>query len=405
MRLNISTNSEWLLAGLKELSKSYTKNYTNVMPENNYVLMVDNGEGELTLYANLFAPAKTVSLTRKTGHPGMAFAPYIPLVEYLEFMGDTKIELDYNDKALVLADKFNLASFHVHGMVDSDAIRWLNHPNYATHTMLMTVDAQQFKTVVGEVNKFYSKEDNRPILEGVLFTVKEGKLTVVGANGYALSKGEMDLISYASDISDFVIHGDIVASVLKRIDKSTDTLTISANDVIHAFKIGNTEILATPIEGTYPDIDRIIPKKENAHYSAWVYGSDFGRMILGATVMAKESGTGLKIHTRPSSDGHGIGTISIMSQSSEMGDSNMMIDCSFYSEAQSPQEGKYSFNHTYLKQAIYPAPKKPGKPSKSGKRKPLDSYENKLYFYGHGDPFMIDNGIVQVIIMPMQVGE
>ena len=75
--------------------------------------------------------------------------------------------------------------------------------------------ALELSEVLSRVLPFTAKEDNRPVLQCVLFKVAEGKLTLVSADGFRLAVVKLD---YDGDEGQVLINRDELRGVTSALD-------------------------------------------------------------------------------------------------------------------------------------------------------------------------------------------
>ena len=116
---------------------------------------------------------------------------------------------------------------------------------------------------LNRVLPFTAKEDNRPVLQCVLFKAGEGKLTMVSADGYRLAVVALD---YEGEGQALVLRDDLrgISNALRRahrvnlsFEKSSDSL--DSTDLIIDTEITRYKWLS--VDGTFPDYEKLIPDK------------------------------------------------------------------------------------------------------------------------------------------------
>jgi hypothetical protein len=132
------------------------------------------------------------------------------------------------------------------------------------------IGASEFGEALDRVLPFVTKDDSRPILRCVLFVAKEGKLTLVGADGYRLATICLD---YDEGEGQALIDGgDLkgIASALKRARRAR--ISFEANSSLDTKDLVlDTELIRyrfMSINGSYPDWQKLIPTdfKSFAHF-------------------------------------------------------------------------------------------------------------------------------------------
>jgi len=107
---------------------------------------------------------------------------------------------------------------------------------------------------------FYASanDEARRILNGVLLSFKNEKLTVVATDGRRLALVEQEVEFPADAETDFVVPSKTVSELLRTL-KDEGTLKIYATENQVAFEFDNMLIVSKLIEGTYPNFRQVIP--------------------------------------------------------------------------------------------------------------------------------------------------
>jgi DNA polymerase III subunit beta len=105
-----------------------------------------------------------------------------------------------------------------------------------------------------------STEESRPILNGVLWEVREAETRMVATNGHRLAKME---IPYSGLMSgDFIIPPKALEQV-RRLFPADEELEIAKGENHLAFRSPFTSVFTRLIEGPYPNYDQVIPRDNN----------------------------------------------------------------------------------------------------------------------------------------------
>ena len=133
------------------------------------------------------------------------------------------------------------------------------------------VGAGELADALNRVLPFTAKDENRPILQCVNLVAKEGKLTLVSADGFRLAMTSLD---YADGEGQALINGDNlkgVANALRRAKRARVSFQPSGESLDGMSLIIDTELIRykwVSINGDYPDYGKLIPTEFNsvAHF-------------------------------------------------------------------------------------------------------------------------------------------
>lgn len=105
-----------------------------------------------------------------------------------------------------------------------------------------------------------STEESRPILNGVLWEVREKETRMVATNGHRLAK--METPYTGSLTGDFIIPPKALEQV-RRLFPSDEELEVARGENHLAFRSPFTSVFTRLIEGPYPNYDQVIPRDNN----------------------------------------------------------------------------------------------------------------------------------------------
>ncbi len=146
------------------------------------------------------------------------------------------------------------------------------------------------------VMPFTAKEDNRPVLQCVLFRAKEGKLTLVSADGYRLAVVTLD---FDGEGEALILRDDLkgIANALRKahrvnlsFEKSSDSL--DSTDLIIDTEITRYKWLS--VDGTFPDYEKLIPAEVNT--TAHLDTIEAGKAIASLKILANSRDYPIDLH-------------------------------------------------------------------------------------------------------------
>ena len=121
------------------------------------------------------------------------------------------------------------------------------------------VSAGQLQDLIERTSFAVSTEDSRPILNGILWQLREASTVMVATNGHRLAKvtREIDVSGSPSDV-DLIIPPKALSQVQRY---TSDTVLRIARSENHlAFRSEDLVVFTSLIEGPYPNYEQVIPK-------------------------------------------------------------------------------------------------------------------------------------------------
>ena len=104
-----------------------------------------------------------------------------------------------------------------------------------------------------------STEESRPILNGVLWELRDGRMQMVATNGHRLARMAVEAGPATATSADFIVPPAALQQVQK-LFKSEDNLDVARDGNHLGFRASGTEVYTRLIEGTYPNYEQVIPK-------------------------------------------------------------------------------------------------------------------------------------------------
>ncbi len=153
-------------------------------------------------------------------------------------------------------------------------------------TVKPNIGGLELSEALNRVLPFTAKEDNRPVLQCVLFKAGEGKLTMVSADGFRLAMVTLD---YDGEGEALILRDDLrgIANALRRAHRVNLSFEASGESLDGTSLVIDTEITRYKwrgADGTFPDYKKLIPAE--AHITAHFDTVEAGKAITSLKVLA-----------------------------------------------------------------------------------------------------------------------
>jgi len=207
----------------------------------------------------------------------------------------------------------------------------------------ITIEGKTLKAMINQTVFAAAKEDNRPILTGVLMQLDGNVMTMASADGYRLAVRTTEIEQTFSKRTDLVIPAKALTEVGRVIGDDDDVVTITLpkdRDIV-LFHMKHTDIATQLLEGKFPDFAAIIPRSYVT--SSVMYTSDLLAACKRAEIFARDSAYSAKLYVKPAPGPGEPGAVQIVGLSAERGDNEGTLDASVEGEALN-----ISFNIRYL---------------------------------------------------------
>jgi len=113
-----------------------------------------------------------------------------------------------------------------------------------------------------------STEETRPILNGVLWQLREGEMRMVATNGHRLAKMTLPVEASAQVPSaDLIVHPRALAQV-QRLFTGDTPVEVARSENHLGFRSPDVQVYTRLIEGPYPNYEQVIPKDNDKNLVA-----------------------------------------------------------------------------------------------------------------------------------------
>jgi DNA polymerase-3 subunit beta len=139
-----------------------------------------------------------------------------------------------------------------------------------SNTVTPNIGASELAEALNRVLPFTATDDNRPVLQCVNFTAKDGKLTLVSADGFRLAVISLDCDGEGQAL---INRDDLkgITNALKRAKRARVSFEAGGDTIGGYSLIIDTELIRykwVGVNGDYPDYEKLIPTDFNtfAHF-------------------------------------------------------------------------------------------------------------------------------------------
>ena len=207
----------------------------------------------------------------------------------------------------------------------------------------VTVPGKALKAMINQTVFAAATEDNRPILTGIYTRLEGDKMTMAAADGYRLAVRNVALEQSFETMIEMVIPGKALQEIARIISDEDEevTITLPKERSTVMFHMKNVTVSSQLLDGKFPDFAAIIPR--NYSTSTRLYTSELLRACKRAEIFARDNAYSGKLFVNPPTGPDTHGELMVMSQSTERGDNEGIVDASVEGE---PLE--ISFNIRYL---------------------------------------------------------
>lgn len=126
------------------------------------------------------------------------------------------------------------------------------------------VKGEQLHQLIQYTSFAVSTEESRPILNGVLWELRSGRMRMVATNGHRLARMTLQVEATTTDNTDLIVPPAALQQV-QRLFRDDDDIVVAKSGNHLGFRTDGTEVYTRLIEGTYPNYEQVIPKDNDRH--------------------------------------------------------------------------------------------------------------------------------------------
>jgi DNA polymerase-3 subunit beta len=334
--MRVSVLQENLYKGLSIVSRAIQSRPTLPILAN---VMLSTDDARLQLSATNLELGITAWIGAKVEQDGAITVPAKTLQELISTLPPERVDIDLDVRTLTMHLRCGARSANIKGM---DAAEFPRVPEFdAAHAI--AVKGTTFKEMIDQVVFAAAKEDNRPILTGILMRFEGDVLTLAAADGYRLSVRTTELEFNAGDREPLIVPSRTLQELSRIISDEDEEVLIGLPDGRGQVMFGlrSAVIVSQLIEGKFPDYEAIIPRSYET--SILAYTDDLLAACKSSEVFAKDSANTAKIMVEPSGMPNVPGKITVAGQSQEKGDAEAPLDASIEGRSM-----EIAFNIRYL---------------------------------------------------------
>jgi DNA polymerase-3 subunit beta len=281
---------------------------------------------------------------------------------------DVEIEVKQNYHTYIHSGK---SEFHIIGLDPSD---YPMLPEIQDDRQF-TIPADILKSIVRETVFAVSPSENRPVLTGVHWQVKNTELVCIATDSHRLARRKVTLDQLSEGEYNVVIPGKSLTELNKIIGDTSELVHISMTSQQVLFKTRSVLLFSRLLEGNYPDTSRLIPTEFKTIVT--MNGKALFQAIDRASLLAREERNNIvRLSTLEGN------IVEISSSSPEIGE----VEEEIQSISVEGEVIKISFSAKYMMDAL----------------KALEGHDVIVQFTGPMHPFIInsilDDAILQLIV-------
>src|SRR6267143_6877849 len=250
--MKFSVSKDKLLEGLSTV-QNVVSTRTTLPILSNVLLQASDGEIRLTT-TNLDVGVRG-SVEAQVERTGATTLPARRLLSIVRELPSSEIYFDVDTKN-VASIRSGSSYFKILGLPEEE------FPSLARfeEAKIFTIAQKDLKDGLKKTSYAISVDETRYVLNGILFSFKDNKLTLVATDGRRLALVDLELEFPRSHEADIIVPTKAVTE-LQRLLTDDGEVKVSVGTGQIAFDLNNTLLVSKLIEGNYPNYRQVIPSE------------------------------------------------------------------------------------------------------------------------------------------------
>ena len=316
--MKVTVLQENLAHGLSVVSRAVSPRSTLPVLAN---VLVATDEGRLRLSATNLELGITCWIGAKIQEEGSTTVPARTFTELIGTLADKQVDMALTVRTQTLNLRSGASNTNLK-CIDSQEFPPMP---VVDSTQGIQINIADLKEMIQQVVFAASNDEARPILTGVLITLRDNQITMAAADGFRLSVRKAELSSPVSRPISAVVPARALTE-LARVSTDGDKLVTmilppGRGQVI--FRMKDVELVSQLIEGSFPDYEQIIPRRFDTR--AVLSTTAFLKASKQAEIFAREGTHIARVNISPGGELQ-PGSVEISGQSDETGSNQNVVD-------------------------------------------------------------------------------
>ena len=337
--MKISGLQENLAKGLSVVGRAVAARST--LPQASHVLLASD-EGRLKLVATNLEIAITCWIGAQVEEEGAVTVPARLLTDFVTSLPSERIDLTVAPRTRQLALSCARNEASIAGM---DAADFPPVPP-VDDGFRLKLDPKSLRTAVEHVEFAAAADDTRPVLTGIHTLLEDSELTLAAADGFRLAVYKLALDQEAPEKVEMIVPARAMREVMRLLAEEEEPLELALNAARSQvlFRLKSVEMVATLIQGTFPNYSQLIPSSYTTR--AVIDMRQFLQETRIAAIFARDGSGIVRVQLQPGED-VAPGKMIVSARAEEIGEHRGEMDVKIEGEA-----SKVAFNSKYLQDVL-----------------------------------------------------
>jgi len=248
--MKLAVTKEALLEGLLRTQNVVSNRPTLPILTNALLEATEDGLWITTTDLEVGIRCRVEARVEKTGSTTI---PARKLVSIIRELPASEIVLDVDSKN-VASIRCGASFFKVYGLPKEEFPAFPD----PKETKSLTIRQSELKDGLRKTSYAISTDEARYVLNGILFSLFENKLTLVATDGRRLALFDSDLEFPKSDEGEFILPTKAVTELQRLLGDDGDVVISSSTNLV-SFELDGAKLVSKLVEGNYPNYRQVIP--------------------------------------------------------------------------------------------------------------------------------------------------
>ena len=338
--MKVTVLQENLARGLSIVSRAVSPRSTLPVLSN---ILIASDEGRLRLSATNLELGITCWIAARIEQEGSTTVPARTFADLVNTLPADQVQLALDIKTQTL---------NVHGGTSNNDIKCIDAQEFPPLPVpnldgAIQLNVADFKEMIQQVAFAASSDEARPVLMGVLVTVEKDKITMAAADGFRLSLRKAALSSPVLQAVTAIIPARALTE-LARVSSDGEepvymVLPKGRGQVV--FRVKDVEVVSQLIDGTFPDIQQIIPR--NYKSRTLVSTTSMLKACKQAEIFAREGSNVARLDIKSAQSEMQPSEVEISATSEETGKNETIVEATVDGSGM-----LIAFNVKFLREAL-----------------------------------------------------
>jgi len=317
--MKVTVLQENLARGLSVVSRAVSPRSTLPVLSN---ILIASDEGRLRLSATNLELGITCWIPARIEQEGSTTVPARTFNDLVNTLPSDQVQLALDAKT---------QSLNVHCGTSNNDIKCIDAQEFPPLPVpdmegAIQLNVADFKEMIQQVAFAASSDEARPVLMGVLVTVEKDKITMAAADGFRLSLRKAALSSAAQQSVAAIIPAHALTELARVSSDGEESVSMvlpkGRGQVV--FRVKDVEVVSQLIDGTFPDIQQIIPR--NYKSRTLVSTASMLKACKQAEIFAREGSNVARLDIKPAQSDMQPSEVEISATSEETGKNETIVE-------------------------------------------------------------------------------